>query len=573
MSAARKPSMTNIRVVPQEKATRDAIRELATKFAACWGSNDQPTRAELESAGCDILKELLLPHEFLGYAMVCFSNVFWQPAFESVPFNRRLLLLPRCLSNSKECTAVIDAEELHCANCGACDISGLKSKAEGLGYEVVTSEGTTSVITKILQGDADAILGVACLESLERSYSRVVDLGVPHVAVPLLHDGCVDTTTELDQLLAVLGTASEHLVPARRTYLPLLRQTAHIFDSKSLIDLLPEDIGGLLLDDSTPNPTTATEIIALEWLRNRGKRLRPFLTTSSYAVARYGFEALSADADSSALIPASVRRLALAIEALHKASLIHDDIEDDDEYRYGRKTLHRQYGIAAAINIGDYLVGLGYNLIAGGTEDLGAGCVPDVLKRLSAAHLELCRGQGAELFWKDNQDVPLRPIDALSIYAWKTAPALEVALYAGLRAAQADVDEALLHQFCVYLGEGYQVMNDLDDWQPYAAGRVRAGGDAIANRPTILHAFALDAGGEAARNAINSIKLTGADVDEEVNRLRQLYTELAVFDQAQRLVERLRGRAESLIDSFNPRPLGDLMRFLVTLILPNEYNT
>ena len=47
----------------------------------------------------------------------------------------------------------------------------------------------------------------------------------------------------------------------------------------------------------------------------------------------------------------------MCIRDSHKASLVHDDIQDDDQYRYGRETLHRQHGAGHAINIGDYLIG------------------------------------------------------------------------------------------------------------------------------------------------------------------------------------------------------------------------
>ena len=106
------------------------------------------------------------------------------------------------------------------------------------------------------------------------------------------------------------------------------------------------------------------------------------------------------------IVPLAVRRLALAIEALHKASLVHDDIEDDDEFRYGRPTLHRAHGVGQAVNIGDYLIGLGYRLIAGEMTSLGAECIGDILNRLSHAHLELCRGQGAELQFSDRPQMP-----------------------------------------------------------------------------------------------------------------------------------------------------------------------
>ena len=52
--------------------------------------------------------------------------------------------------------------------------------------------------------------------------------------------------------------------------------------------------------------------------------------------------------------PPPVDVAAVAIEAFHKASLVHDDIEDDDAFRYGVETLHRTHGTGVAINVGDY---------------------------------------------------------------------------------------------------------------------------------------------------------------------------------------------------------------------------
>ena len=130
------------------------------------------------------------------------------------------------------------------------------------------------------------------------------------------------------------------------------------------------------------------------------------MTVAAYALARHGLAVLEPGVEPAALIPASIQRVAVAIETMHKASLVHDDIEDDDAFRYGQPTLHRTYGVASAINVGDYLLGIGYRLIAGEAPAIGAQCVTDLLTALSAAHLALCRGQGAELLW---QRQPKRP--------------------------------------------------------------------------------------------------------------------------------------------------------------------
>ncbi len=53
----------------------------------------------------------------------------------------------------------------------------------------------------------------------------------------------------------------------------------------------------------------------------------------------------------------------------------------------------------------------------------------DVLDALAGAHMRLAEGQGAELLWRDAKDRRLTPLDALKVYALKTSPAFEAALY------------------------------------------------------------------------------------------------------------------------------------------------
>ena len=64
------------------------------------------------------------------------------------------------------------------------------------------------------------------------------------------------------------------------------------------------------------------------------------------------------------MLPEDLRKVAVAVECFHKASLIHDDIEDNDALRYGEKTLHEEHGVAVALNVGDLLIGEGYRLLA-----------------------------------------------------------------------------------------------------------------------------------------------------------------------------------------------------------------
>ena len=86
---------------------------------------------------------------------------------------------------------------------------------------MIVAEGTTSVLTKVLEGEADAIFGVACLDSLEKSFHRVAELGFPYMALPLLKDGCVATVAEADQIRILLAAET-----AGRSGAPQLRSSA-----------------------------------------------------------------------------------------------------------------------------------------------------------------------------------------------------------------------------------------------------------------------------------------------------------------------------------------------------------
>ncbi|MFP3903692.1 MAG: polyprenyl synthetase family protein [Armatimonadota bacterium] len=553
----------DIRAVPQEAATREAIRAMAADVADGMDT-DRSSRQDLGAVANQILGELQLPRKYLGWAMIAVDNAVWKTRFLSVPFHRRLLLLPQCLRDAEKCQGQYDSVGLHCAGCGACVLYDLKQEAEGLGYDVIIAEGTSSALMHVMQGKADAILGVACMDSMDRSFERVTDLGVPHQAVPLLTDGCVDTEAEVDYSRSLLGQKAAGATLQHRSYVPLLREARDIFESSELDVILDRSACPPPQQNKAGGSLATTDTIARDWLKRGGKRFRPFVTIAAYAVAMHGTQAMSWDGEVASLVPDAVREIAVAIEALHKASLAHDDIEDDDAYRYGEETLHQQHGVPMAINVGDYLIGIGYRLIAAQKDVLSPACIADILDRLSAAHLDLCCGQGGELT-HDGADNELTPRDALQIGALKTAPAFEVALYAGLRAADANIDWTRLKRFTTFVGEAYQVLNDLQDWDDCESKLVR-GSDALARRPTILRAFALEAGGHKQIADIISDGISAATV----NRLKDLYEKLGAFERAELLYQRLREKALKLGGDIGDEALRELMGFLVRSILPDR---
>jgi geranylgeranyl diphosphate synthase, type II len=189
-------------------------------------------------------------------------------------------------------------------------------------------------------------------------------------------------------------------------------------------------------------------------------------------------------AESEEALPEDLKKITLATECFHKASLIHDDIEDGDTERYGAQTLHTEHGVAVALNVGDLLIGEGYRLIA--TSGLSATQKAEMLRHAAEGHRQLCRGQGAELCWMQTPE-PLTQEQVLDIFRHKTAPAFAVALHLGALTAGCEPHAAVASTLAAYseaLGIAYQIRDDMDD----------LAGDTAARRPSLFPALSRDQG-------------------------------------------------------------------------------
>jgi geranylgeranyl pyrophosphate synthase len=194
---------------------------------------------------------------------------------------------------------------------------------------------------------------------------------------------------------------------------------------------------------------TETEELALKIMALGGQRMRPLLALLAYQ--SYS-ETVSEEVQST---------LAVIIECFHKASLVHDDIQDNEDFRYNQPALHKTAGIPVAINIGDYLIGKGYHLLA------GIPCNPEIkaecLKVVAESHLNLSEGQGADILLLQN--IAKKSVDeGLKIFEQKTGEAVKVALLTGAIAGNApENDINILSDFAENFGNAYQIRDDLKE--------------------------------------------------------------------------------------------------------------
>jgi len=564
----KRKSTSHLKAVPETLQLRELIQGDAEAYAKHLDKTQPFCRDDLEGWSRKFLDQIGQPEKYLGFAMVMIGNYFWKQQFLAIPFERRMLLLPHCLKHAEGCPAEYSQFGLDCESCGACSIADYKVRAEQLGYKVLVAEGSPIVLKIIVEGYIDGILGVACLNVLEKAIDKILIAGVPSFAVPLHSGDCKNTSLDESWVWEVLDKYEPLETQQTRSYIPLMRESYNLFESQ--FDRLCPRVRSAT-PEKAKSPMGLTEHAAYDWLENGGKRFRPFITLAAYDAATGG-RYVNGTADEEAdQFSDSVKKVAMAIEAFHKASLVHDDIQDDDMYRYGRETLHRTHGLGPAINIGDYLIGMGYRFINDSRADLGSDIACDITDSMANAHIKLCEGQGAEMAWQTAPDWNMTPLDALQIYALKTSPAFEAALFAGLRmAGEMGPYRELVPQFCRQLGVGFQILNDLKDWAGDDDNKLVAGQDALALRPTLLLALAIQSASDEQKVQLREIYEQEGSTLIRVARLRELFNEFNVFEKAQSLVDKSRQRAESLADEVESDEVRRLLYFLVDTVLAEE---
>jgi geranylgeranyl pyrophosphate synthase len=572
---SRRRKTAHLKLVPETRERRDSMRGKCAKITAKLDKSLPLTKDDMERIARGLLNELGMPEGYVGWTMVVLASEFYRDQIAAIPPERRLFLLPHCLKHAEGCPADYDEFGLACKECGACSIADFRGIADEMGYKVLVAEGSPIVLKIIVSGYVDAIVGVACLNVLEKAIDKLLLAGIPCMAVPLLSSDCRNTSVDEDWVSEMVSLEQQEPSTQTRSYVHLMRAASQMFEPDELDRLAPRARGGKRLAEVNGqgvaglDPLAGTEAIAYDFLAKGGKHSRPFITLAVYDALTGGQGTLSSGAEHIGAFPDGIRRAAMSIETFHKASLVHDDIEDDDAFRYGEDTLHRKYGIPTAINVGDYMIGLGYRLVSREIEGLGADVVADILNNLADAHMKLSEGQGCELLWRDAKDKRLKPLDALKIYALKTSPAFEAALYSGVRiAGPADGFVESIRLFARNMGVAFQILNDLRDWQGDSDNKMSAGGDTLGGRPTVLWALALDGLPEVEQaellSLVNDDKTTA---DYRITRVRQLYEQADVFEKAHRLVDKHQQRAEAIEDEIEPEELRRLFYYLIDTVL------
>ncbi|MEY4544570.1 MAG: hypothetical protein RL685_765 [Pseudomonadota bacterium] len=154
---------------------------------------------------------------------------------------------------------------------------------------------------------------------------------------------------------------------------------------------------------------------------------------------------------------------AVALELIHNAFLVHDDVEDEGLERRGRPSLNVLHGTPVAVNAGDALSILSLRPLLDNRMTLGPRLALRILEEVERTVRESIEGQALELGWRNDNSLGLRDEDYLQMVLRKTCSYTTIfPLRAGALIGTRDgMDLDRLTRFGFFLGAAFQIQDDL----------------------------------------------------------------------------------------------------------------
>ena len=205
-----------------------------------------------------------------------------------------------------------------------------------------------------------------------------------------------------------------------------------------------QSINSMILDKLDSNIPLVKEI-ASHLILSGGKRLRPLLTSSCYKICK-----LKKNNNKDYI------GLAAAVEFIHAATLLHDDVVDDSKKRRGSKTANEIWGNKTSVLVGDFLFSRSFQLMAKyGNES--------ILKVLADTSVIISEGEILEL--SNDKDPTINEDIYFDVINGKTASLFSAACQVGAMSANVSNEKIeALKSFGTNFGMSYQLIDDAIDY-------------------------------------------------------------------------------------------------------------
>ncbi|EQB85982.1 heptaprenyl diphosphate synthase [Clostridium punense] len=312
---------------------------------------------------------------------------------------------------------------------------------------------------------------------------------------------------------------------------------------------LKEDLEGVLqlMDKNIKCKDKRIENSIKELIYSGGKLLRPAFSLISSRFGQYNEE--------------KSRSVAAAIEMLHMATLVHDDVIDDAKTRRGQETLQSKYGKDYAVYIGDYLFCVTFKLLSTHSSSLAS------IKIDSRAMERICLGEIDQMNSKFLVDTSVKKY--LSRIQGKTAELFSLSFYSG--ASESGCEDKLSKQFWQIghnIGMAFQIIDDILDYssegsilgKPVAAD-IKQG---IFNLPLI---YAMEKNKDEFKAILEKEIIT----DEDVSNIMELVVKYKGVEKAMELAEKYTNKAFKLINKLPENPYKNILLELAEKLLDRNY--
>lgn len=261
-------------------------------------------------------------------------------------------------------------------------------------------------------------------------------------------------------------------------------------------------------------------------LQAGGKRIRPIFVILSGQLGEYNMK--------------KFKTVAVTLELIHMATLVHDDVIDDAELRRGKPTIKKTYGNRIAMYAGDYI-------LARALETITTIKNPRIHHLLSKALVEVCVGEIEQIKFQYNWDQQLR--DYLRRIKRKTALLIATSCELGaIAGGLSKKDAKKLYQYGYYIGMSYQIIDDILDFTSTSQQLGKpTGNDLIQGNVTLPILYAMK--DQSFNEQLRETFADPNDIDQ--NKLDNLLTNLSktnAFDYSYEISDRYLTKALESLD-------------------------
>ena len=272
-----------------------------------------------------------------------------------------------------------------------------------------------------------------------------------------------------------------------------------------------------------------------------GKRIRPLITLAGARLLRYAGD--------------GHQKLAAAVEFIHTATLLHDDVVDESQMRRGRPAAHHVWGNKPTILVGDFLFSRAFQLMV----DTGS---PSVLDMLANAAAIISEGEVMQL--RATRNLAATENDYLKVITAKTAALFSAAAESGAVLAGGTPRQcAALRDYGHNLGIAFQLIDDALDYSGRQAvmGK-RVGDDFRESKMTLPVILALRAAGEDERRFWKKTVEVGLQDEGDLARAIEILERGGALAET---VERARAYAKAARESLAAAPDGAIKTALADI--------